>query len=341
MRPDALLHPTPAGLYCPPGDFYIDPVRAVDRAVITHGHADHARAGHAKVLATPETLAIMASRYGEDFTAQRQALGLGDAVTVNGVSVSFAPAGHVLGSAQAVIEKDGLVIAVSGDFKRRSDPTCAGFEAPRCHVYVTEATFGLPVFRHPDAAHEVAKLLASVALFPDRCHLVGAYALGKAQRLIALLRAAGYDAPIYIHGALTQLCALYEDHGVDLGPLLPATVREKGKAGGAKRDFAGAIVIGPPSAFSTPWAQRFPDPVIAFASGWMRVRQRAKQRGVELPLIVSDHADWDELTQTVRDVAPQELWITHGREDALMRWAELEGVAARPLALVGYSDEHD
>ncbi len=339
MKPADLLRPTPAGLYCPPGDFYIDPVRAADRAVITHGHADHARAGHGAVLATPETLAIMAARYGEAFTAARQSAGYKEATTINGVSVQLLPAGHVLGSAQAVVEKGGLVIAVSGDYKRRPDLTCVGFEPPRCHVYVSEATFALPVFRHPDDRGEIARLLTSVRQFPERAHIVGAYSLGKAQRVIALVREAGYDAPIFIHGAMEKLCALYEAHGVRLGDLRPATVRDKGRKGGEKRDFAGQIIIAPPSAMTDLWARRFPDPVTCFASGWMRVRQRAKQRGVELPLILSDHADWDELTTTAKEIAPEELWITHGRDDALARWAQLEGISATPLRLVGYEDE--
>ncbi|MEM8988515.1 MAG: ligase-associated DNA damage response exonuclease [Pseudomonadota bacterium] len=337
LRPEDLLRPTPTGLYCPPGDFYVDPVRPVDRAVVTHGHADHARAGHGAVLATRETLRIMAARYGADFTAHRQELRFGETVQVNGVDVALAPAGHVLGSAQAVVQHRGLKIVASGDYKRRRDPTCSRFEPVPCHVFISEATFGLPVFRHPDDAGEIGKLLASLAQFPERTHLVGAYALGKAQRIICLLREAGYDAPIFIHGALKALCALYEEEGVALGPLQPATIADKGQ----KRDFAGKIVIAPPSAFADKWARRFADPLPAFASGWMRVRQRAKQRGVELPLILSDHADWDELTDTVRDVAPEELWVTHGREEALVRQAELMGVKARPLSLVGYEDEGD
>ncbi|MEO1310203.1 MAG: ligase-associated DNA damage response exonuclease [Pseudomonadota bacterium] len=341
MTPDALLHPTPAGLYCPPGDFYIDPVRPVTRAVVTHGHADHARAGHGAVLATPETIAIMAARYGEDFTASRQRASYGERTAMGGVDVRLAPAGHVLGSAQAVVEHKGLRIVVSGDYKRRRDPTCAAFEPVPADIFVTEATFGLPVFRHPDDRGEVAKLLASVRAFPERAHLVGAYALGKAQRIIALLREAGWDRPIYIHGAMEALCALYSEHGVGLGDLRPATVRENGRKGGDKREFAGEIIISPPSAFADKWARRFPDPVACFASGWMRVRQRAKQRGVELPLILSDHADWDELTDTIKDVGPEEVWVTHGREEALVRWAALEGIAARPLSLVGYEDEND
>lgn len=337
MRPSELLRPTPQGLYCPPGDFFIDPVRPVDRAVITHGHADHARAGHGAVLATPETLAIMAVRYGDAFTERREAAAYGETVTLGGgVSVRLVPAGHVLGSAQAVVEKGGLRIVATGDYKRRRDPTCMPFEPVSCDVLISEATFALPVFVHPDTAGEVRKLLKSRAQFPERTHLVGAYALGKAQRVIRHLREEGYDRPVFIHGAMQKLCDLYEAFGVDLGRLEMATV-ERGKTG--KSRFAGEIVICPPAAIQTTWARRFPDPLPCFASGWMQVRQRAKQRGVELPLIISDHADWNELTETVQEVDPAELWVTHGRDDALVRWAELEGRKAQALHLVGYEDD--
>ena len=337
IKPQDLLCPKPGGLYCPPGDFYIDPVRPVDRAVITHGHSDHARAGHGTVLATPQTLAIMAERYGEDFAVVgRQPLAYGESVTINGVEVSLVPAGHVLGSAQAVVRWKGMTIVVSGDYKRRRDPTCAAFEPTPCDVFVTEATFGLPVFRHPDDAGEIAALLKSVAQFPDRAHIVGAYALGKAQRVIRLLREAGWDRTIHVHGAMERLNRLYEVQGVDLGPLAPATT-ERGKAG----DFAGGIIVAPPSALADRWSRRFPDPVACFASGWMRVRARARQRGVELPLIISDHADWDELTDTLSELRPGEVWITHGREEGLLRWCELRGQPARALALVGYEDEEE
>lgn len=334
MRPDDLLKPRPEGLYCPPGDFYIDPVRPVERALVTHGHADHARPGNQNVLATRQTLDIMAIRYGEGFAASRQEAKIGETLTINGVSVSFHPAGHVLGSAQICVEKDGLRIVASGDYKPRPDPTCAAFEPVPCDVFITEATFALPVFRHPDDREEIAKLLKSVRQFPERSHLVGAYALGKAQRVIRLIRDAGYDETIYIHGALKTLCDYYESQGIALGSLAPATV-DNGKKG----DFAGAIVVGPPSAFADRWARRFPDPVSCFASGWMRVRQRAKQRGVELPIILSDHADWDELIETITAISPSEVWVTHGREEALVRWCELNGIRARPLHLVGYEDE--
>ena len=334
IKPQDLLCPKPAGLYCPPGDFYIDPVRPVDRAVVTHGHSDHARAGHGMVAATPETLAIMAERYGEDFTGQRQAVPYGESFTHNGVEVSLVPAGHVLGSAQAVVRWKGLTIVVSGDYKRRRDPTCARFEPVPCDVFVTEATFGLPVFRHPDDRGEIAALLKSVEQFPERAHIVGAYALGKAQRVISLLREAGWDRTIHVHGAMERLNRLYEAHGVDLGPLAPATT-ERGKTG----DFAGSIIVAPPSALADRWSRRFPDPVDCFASGWMRVRARARQRGVELPLIISDHADWDELTDTLAELRPGEVWITHGREEALERWCALEGIPARALRLIGYDED--
>ncbi|MGE0595962.1 MAG: ligase-associated DNA damage response exonuclease [Hyphomonadaceae bacterium] len=331
-----LLRPTPAGLCCPLGDFHIDPVRPVERAIITHGHSDHARAGHGRVLATPETLAIMEERYGADFAGERQAIGYGDTLRQGDVSVRLVPAGHVLGSAQVVVEAGGARAVCSGDYKRRRDPTCAAFEPVPCDVFISEATFALPVFRHPEPEHEIAKLLRSVAANPERAHLVGAYALGKAQRVICLLREAGYLEPIYIHGAMQRLCDLYQRHGVDLGDLRPATLKS-----GERDAFKGAIVICPPSAMADRWSRRFPDPVDCFASGWMSVKQRAKQRGVELPLVISDHADWDELTSTVKEMAPGELWITHGRDDALARWAEIEGVKARPLHLVGYEDENE
>ena len=336
MRANQLLHTRPEGLYCPAGDFFIDPSRPVKRGLITHGHSDHARSGHGSVLATRQTLDIMRLRYGDDFAGSEQAAEMGEIIRIGGADVHFHPAGHVLGSAQIAVEAGGLRIVASGDYKRRADPTAAGFEVVPCDVFITEATFGLPVFRHPPDAHEIGLLLKSVAEFPERTHLVGAYALGKAQRVIRLLRDHGYDKTIYIHGALQKLCDYYETQGIDLGPLAPATLEK-----GAKARFEGEIVIGTPSAFADRWARRFADPVSCFASGWMRIRQRAKQRGVELPIILSDHADWDELIQTIDDTGAREVWVTHGREEALVRWCELNGIAAKALHLVGFEDEGD
>ncbi|MDZ4109812.1 MAG: ligase-associated DNA damage response exonuclease [Brevundimonas sp.] len=332
IRFEDLLRPTPAGLYCPPGDFYVDPVRPVVRAVITHGHSDHARAGHGAVLATPQTLAIMAERYGAEFAAREQPVGYGETASHNGVEVGLVPAGHVLGSAQAVIRWKGVTMVVSGDYKRRRDPTCAPFEPVPCDVFISEATFGLPVFIHPPDGEEIGRLIHSLQQFPERAHLVGAYALGKAQRVIRLLREAGWDRPIYVHGALERLNRLYERVGVDLGPLAPATGLKANALGGE-------VVIAPPSATQDRWSRRFADPVLAFASGWMGVRARARQRGVELPLVLSDHADWPELTATFAELRPEEVWITHGREEGLLRWCELNGQTARALRLVGYDDE--
>jgi putative mRNA 3-end processing factor len=283
-------------------------------------------------MATAETLGIMAVRYGEGFAGERQTARLGEMVRHKGVDVTFVPAGHVLGSAQIVVEKDGLRIVVSGDYKRAADPTCLPFEPVRCDVFITEATFGLPVFSHPDTAGEVAKLLASLALFPERTHLLGAYSLGKAQRMVSLLRAAGYGRTLYLHGAMEKLIAFYEASGVPMGPVAKVAAVDR-------KAMAGEIVLCPPSAIQDIWARRLPDPVTAFASGWMRIRARARQKGVELPLIVSDHADWDDLCATIREVEAPEVWVTHGQEDALVHWCGTQGIRAKPLRLAGYGDE--
>ena len=332
QHPETWLRPTPAGLLVEPGGFYIDPTSPVNRAVITHGHSDHARGGHGAALATPETLAIMKSRIGPEPAKSVQPLGYGEPIEVNGVRVTLKPAGHILGSAQVVLEWQGSRAVVSGDYKRRRDPTCPPFEPVKCDVFITEATFALPVFRHPDDKEEVAKLLHSMNVFPERTHLVGVYALGKCQRLIRLVREAGYDQPIYLHGALIELCELYSGLGIDLGDLRPATEAPPGM-------FAGVLVLAPPSSLGDRWSRRMLDPVLAFASGWMRIKQRAKQRGVELPLVISDHADWDELCRTLEDVGAPEVWVTHGREDALVHHATSRGIRARALSLLGFEEE--
>ena len=285
------------------------------------------------MIATPATLAIMALRYGVQANVSPAAYGERIALK-GGVKATWLPAGHVLGSAQILLEYAGERIVVTGDYKRRRDPTCDPFEPVPCDVLITEATFGLPLFRHPPVEEEISRLLAARAANPERCVLVGAYALGKAQRLMAELRRAGYGEPIYLHGAMERMCRLYEEWGINLGPFELVGDR-------ARNDLAGQIVLCPPSALNDRWSRRLPDPVTAMASGWMRVRQRARQRNVELPLVISDHADWEELTGTIREVDPVETWITHGREEALLRWCELNQRRARALTLVGYEDEDD
>jgi putative mRNA 3-end processing factor len=334
MRPEDILVPTPAGVCCKLGGFHIDPTRPVDRALITHAHSDHARAGHGAVLATQETLDMMRLRYGENFAGATQAIAYGESVELGGVRVRFHPAGHVLGSAQIAVAANGLRVVASGDYKNVPDPTCAPFELVPCDVFITEATFALPVFRHGDADGEIAKLLHSVKLFPERAHLVGAYSLGKAQRVIALLRKAGYQAPIYLHGAMESLTRYYQSRGIALGEL-------RAVRGATKAELAGTIALCPPSALKDVWTRRFPDPVTAFASGWMRVRARARQYGVELPLVISDHADWDGLIATIAATGAGEIWVTHGQEDALVHWCGTHGLKARPLDIVGYGDEDE
>jgi putative mRNA 3-end processing factor len=327
------IRPESHGIYIAPADCWIDPARPVNLALVTHGHADHARGGHGRTVATPATLAIMEVRY--NVNAGATPVPYGDTIELaGGVAATWLPAGHVLGSAQILLEHAGERVIVTGDFKRRADPTCPPFQPTPCDILITEATFGLPVFRHPPVEEEIGRLLSARAANPDRCVLVGAYALGKAQRLIAELRLAGYAEPIYLHGAMERMCGLYQAFGIDLGELRPV-------AGLPKAALAGQIIVCPPSALNDRWSRRLPDPITAMASGWMRVRQRARQRNVELPLIISDHADWDELTQTIRDVNPAETWITHGREEALLRWCELNQRRARALAMVGYEDEDD
>lgn len=325
------LRPEAAGLYCAPGGFFIDPSSPVERAIVTHGHSDHARPGHRAVLATPETLAVMRIRLGAGAGDRQEPLRYGEARRIGDVTVTLLPAGHILGSAQVLIEHQGQRAVVTGDYKCRPDPTCTPWEPVACDLLVTEATFGLPVFRHPPDRDEIGKLLTSVALFPERTHLVGVYGLGKCQRLVMLLRQAGYDRTIWLHGALVALCDLYRDLGVELGDLR--------RVADADRSLAGEIVLAPPSALADRWSRRLADPLTVLASGWMRVRGRARQRGVELPLVISDHVDWPELVANIETSGAEEIWVTHGREDALVHQAQRMGRRARALALVGREDD--
>ena len=270
----------------------------------------------------------MRLRYGENFAGSTQVAKPGEVLTLGGAKVTFHPAGHVLGSAQVAVECKGLTIVASGDYKDAADPTCAPFELVPCDVFITEATFGLPVFRHGNADGEIAKLLHSVAVFPERAHLVGAYSLGKAQRVIALI-ARRHEQPIYLHGAM-------EDH-----PLLPATrVDLTSRLAARRKAELAARSRSVHRRRWDVWTRAFRS-VPCFASGWMRVRARARQRGVELPLVISDHADWDGLTATIAATGASEIWVTHGQEDALVHWSKARGLKARPLAIVGYGDEDE
>ena len=338
IRPQDILVPSASGVCCKLGGFHIDPTRPVERAIITHAHSDHARTGHGAVLATQETLDLMRLRYGANFAGSTQALPYGESINLAGATITLHPAGHVLGSAQVAVEADGLRVVASGDYKNIADPTvdptCVPFELARCDLFITEATFALPVFRHGEPHAEIAKLVHSLTLFPERAHLVGAYSLGKAQRLIALLRQAGYNPPIYLHGAMEKITNYYVERGIALGELRLAR-------GATKPNLAGTITICPPSALNDLWTRRFPDPLAAFASGWMRVRARARQQGVALPLVISDHADWDGLTATIAATGASEIWVTHGQEDALIHWCATRGLKAHPLDIVGYGDEED
>jgi putative mRNA 3-end processing factor len=260
-----------------------------------------------------------------------RALAYGEELRAGDVTLRLAPAGHILGSAQVVIEHQGQRAVISGDYKRHRDPTCDPFELVPCDLFVTEATFGLPVYRHEPDAEEVAKLLASLRDFPERTHQVGVYGLGKCQRLIALLREAGYDRPVWLHGALRSMTDYYLARGFALGDV-PSVADAPDK-------LPGEIVLSPPSALGDRWSRRFADPLSGFASGWMRIRGRVRQRGVELPLIISDHCDWPELLATITETGASEVWVTHGREEALVHEMSKRGITARALRLVGREDD--
>ena len=319
-------------LHIAPLNAFIDPAEPVERAIITHGHSDHARPGHKHVLATPQTIAIMQHRYGKECAGSFQALPYGRPLKMDAVTITFYPAGHVLGSAQVLLEYKNQRVVVTGDYKTKPDSTVQPFELVPCDLFVTEATFGLPVFQHPEPQAEIAKLLAAMQTHPERAYVIGAYALGKAQRVIKLVREAGYQEPVYLHGALTNLCDYYRDEGIDLGLLENMLTK-------TKEELKGSLTIAPPSALKDQWSRRLPDPVTGYASGWMSVKQRAKQSLVEMPLVISDHADWNELTATIKATGAETIWITHGREEALVHWCKQQGLQAEPLSIQGWEEE--
>ena len=313
------LEMRPEGLFCPAGGFFVDPMRRVARAVVTHGHADHLRRGMGELIATPDTIAIADVRIGKGGYGKAAPLPYGEKRRIGEAEVWLAPAGHCLGSAQVVIEVNGQRAVITGDCKRDADPSCAPFEVVPCDLFVTEATFGAPVWRFPGPASQISRLMKSLRLFPDRTHIIHAYSLGKGQRLMAELRAAGWSEPIRIHRALAGICAVYQKAGVDLGLLAPV---EKGAA-----SLRGAVIFAPPSGADDTWRDRVRDPVIVSASGWNRGGKRSG--GNELPLVMSDHSDWDALTTTILETGAREVWIDHGPPAALAHWCAGHGIAAR------------
>jgi putative mRNA 3-end processing factor len=309
--PQDLIVQRPEGLYCPAGDFHIDPWRPVARAVITHGHGDHARTGMGEYHVARAGLPILHWRLGEQ---RYHAYNHGEAFRLGAARVSLHPAGHVLGSAQVRIEVDGEVWVASGDYKRQPDPTCPPFEVVPCDTFVTEATFGLPIYRWPDTA-EVAR---DIVAWRDECAAEGVaavlfcYALGKAQRLLAELRAFT-DEPAWIHGAMAPGIDIYRDAGIAL--LETRSVSEVGRS----VDYAGQLVLAPPSAAGSPWMRRFRRAQTGFASGWMLIRGNRRRRNIDRGFVVSDHADWPALLRTVRETGARRIIATHGNTEALVR----------------------
>ena len=310
-----------SGLFCEPGNFYIDPIRPVDRALITHAHTDHARPNNKKILATKETINIMKIRYQDNYCETSQKISYGEYVNIHGVKIKFIPAGHILGSAQISLEYKGEKIVVSGDYKRRYDQTCQPFEINKCNTFITEATFALPVFKHPDDKLEAKKIVDSINNNPSQIHLIGVYALGKCQRLICLLRNLGFNKTIYLHGALIKISDYYSSEDIGLGDL---------KNVSELKDFSGEeLVLCPPSGLHDRWSQKFKNPIKGFVSGWMTIRQRIKQKNINLPIIISDHADWNELTETIKEVSPENILVTHGREEALLSFLKKKRLQLR------------
>ncbi|WP_068318113.1 ligase-associated DNA damage response exonuclease [Polycladidibacter hongkongensis] len=322
--PQNLLVNTAAGLYCPQADVHIDPVRKVARAIVTHAHADHARAGHGQVWATPETLAIMQVRLGKNFAGERHPLALGRSCDLGSISMSLHSAGHVLGSAQVLLQSATHRTVISGDFKRRADPTTAPFELVRCDTFVTEATFANPLYQMPGEQQELDRLIKSLRLFPQAHHLIEAYSLGKSQRMIALLRARGITRPIYLDTATLAIAQIYTSFGVHLGqlrPLAQAPVHEHP-----------VLALCPPQSKQAADLRSSGRKLrLASASGWLLAGKRAKNTASHIPMAISDHADWPELCQTIEECGAKEILVTHGDPFALQRWGQLRQLNVSPL----------
>jgi putative mRNA 3-end processing factor len=328
-----LLQATDRGLYCAAADFYIDPWAPVERAVLTHAHSDHARAGSARYLVPAAGLPVMRQRLGSG--SHFVQLEYGRSLKVGAVTVSFHPAGHILGSAQVRVEHRGEVWVVSGDYKRDPDPTCTAFEPVRCHTFITEATFGLPIYRWPAPQSVFAEIddwwRANQAA--GKASVVFAYALGKAQRLLA-----GVDAgvgPIYVHGAVHVVNRLYREAGVALPEARYAM------EAGRETDWSRGLIIAPTSARDTPWLRRFGRFSDGFASGWMRVRGQRRRRSVDRGFVLSDHVDWPGLMATVHETGAKRVFVTHGYTAVVARWLSEQGLEAHALETRFAGDEEE
>jgi putative mRNA 3-end processing factor len=331
--PDDLVIARPEGLYCPPGDFYIDPWRPVTHAVITHAHSDHARIGHAHYLAHTDSAGTLRVRLGSDIALQT--LGYGEAIEHHGVRVSLHPAGHVLGSAQVRLEHGGRVWVASGDYKTEPDGTCAPFEPVACDTFITESTFGLPIYRWPTQAALFAEIDGwwRGNAEAGRASVLFCYAFGKAQRILH-----GVDAtigPIVVHGAVEPLNAVYRAAGV----ALPQTLRVTDPGVDAAL-LKRALVLAPPSAQGTPWMRRFGNYADAFASGWMQLRGTRRRRGVDRGFVMSDHADWPGLQQAIAGTGASRVFVTHGSVAVMVRWLTENGLEAQGFK-TEYGDEDD
>ncbi|HJP82758.1 MAG TPA: ligase-associated DNA damage response exonuclease [Fimbriimonadaceae bacterium] len=319
----AILRVNDCGIYCEAGGFYVDPWRPVDRAIVTHAHSDHARVGMKHYLCSAEGYRVTRRRLGDD--ASIESLEFGEQKTIGSAKVSLHPAGHILGSAQVRIEVDGQIAVVSGDYKTDPDPTTAPFEPIRCHLFITESTFGLPIYRWPDQASVFAEINAwwRANQAAGRASLLMGYALGKAQRALSGLDPSIGD--IYLHGSVHQLTELYREQGVNL----PATklISEVGP----KVDWSQAMIVAPPSASGSPWVRRFGDHSTAFCSGWMAVRGTRRRRALDRGFVLSDHVDWPSLLSTIQATQAQEVWVTHGYRDTVVRYLTELGMKAKVL----------
>lgn len=330
-----LLTITDVGLYCAVGDFYIDPWSAVDRAVVTHAHADHLAWGCRRYLFSKEGETVFRARLAWGAT-NYDTLPYGEPRTINGVQVSLHPAGHILGSAQVRVEYRGEVWVVTGDYKTEPDATCAPFELVPCHTFITESTFGLPIYRWQPQAEIFEQINDWWRRNREqgKASILYGYALGKAQRLLA-----GLDdgiGPIYTHGAVERLNRAYREAGVRLPPTEYAG--QAAAAGGAK--WAESMIVAPPSARGTPWLRKFGDHSTAFASGWMRIRGARRQRSVDRGFVLSDHVDWPSLMNVIEATGAQRVWVTHGYTAVVVRWLEALGIEAA-IVQTRYEGERD